>query len=316
MAVKTIGTGTLGVTPDYSDINSWDSYLNALGAFTENETARVLWAGSGNELALSQQTLDGSQPGAFQIILEAGDTNGNSGGGFKDNSAAATNALRYNASNGACVRFTGAGNSFQVHDPRVTLRYLQFRKDANYNELLNMQSGESGKVVDSCILDIATDNWAHIIQSNNAITVENSLLHVSDCLQNNSKGVKTTQNGTLTLTNCTIAVTDASLTLGRATETDYAGDTVVLKNVAFYGWKTDYTGNGTLTASFCATNNSTASSALTGSDHQFNLVAADEWESVTHGSEDFRLKSTSTKCKDTGTSTGAPAVDIIGQSRS
>jgi len=147
--VKWIGVGSLAVTPDYTTINAWDSYLNALGTFTEDQVGRVLWASSANELALaSGQTLDGSTPSTFNIILESGDTNGNAGGSFRDNANKTTNALRYNADNGACILInSGTVTGLILSDPNITVRYLQIKKTSAYANIIVATTADTGKVL-------------------------------------------------------------------------------------------------------------------------------------------------------------------------
>lgn len=318
--VKTIGAGAgLGVTPDYSDINGWDSYLNALGAFSEDQTGRVLWASSANELSVSAtQVLDGSVPGGYSILLEAGDSNGNAGGSFRDNANKLTNALRYNASNGACIK--GGANFdnpvLRVSDPKTTVRYLQILAAQNYNRVFEAVTDNT--TIDSCIFQMNL-GYLNVLWLAQAPSITNCLLLVSNTNYTTVKGINwaaSVAGGVMM--NCTVVNLDAGNTSGYGFWKGYTTSSS-LTNVAFYGWgvNRDY-GNTTtgMTASYCATDNSDANSILPGSNHQYSLTGSNEWESLTIGSEDFRLKSTSAACKDNGTSTGAPSVDIVGQSRS
>lgn len=321
MATKTIGTGTLGITPDYSTIALWESYLNGLGAFSENEIGRVCWAGSGNELATaSGLAFDGSSPGAFTITLEAGDTNGNQGGSFRDNADKATNALRYNANNGACVLInSGTSTGITVADPNVIIRYLQIKKTSSYNQFLDMAgSGDAGKEVDSCIIQLDCGASDFMISSYGTITNCLVLYNDSSNTGNSTGGiVHGPSGGTSTWTNNTVVCTDGAGSR-RALRKAYNDSVIVARNNAIYGFGEDWSGS---TSNVTASNNATdltsgGTSTLPGSNNQFGLVGSDEWESVTQDSEDFRLKSTSTKCKENATSTGAPTVDIVGQARS
>lgn len=332
MAVKTIGTGAgLNVTPDFSDVNAWDAYMNALGAFSADETGRVLWASSANELVVTaQQVLDGSSPGSFNIILEAGDLNGAQGGSFKDNPNDATNALRYNAANGACIKQTsgdGVGGAdllgvVAANDAKVIIRNLQIRNAATggFGPIIGLSTADANLTMQNCILNNSgtADEVMVRISGGTGLTMENSLVYMeNNANSGNQLGMYVTSATIpLTITNCTFA---SSTTKGNLTaiQNSPGGNAVTIKNCAFYGWDTkDINLTGSITTTNCATDYSRSTSGLGGSNHQYDLVGTTEFESVTNGSEDFRLKSTSVKCRGGGTSIGAPTTDIIGQARS
>lgn len=313
--VKTIGVGSLAITPDYTSINGWDSYLNGLGTFTEDQTGRLCWAGSGNELITSGETLDGSTPSTFAILLEAGDTNGNAGGSFRDNANKTTNALRYNASNGACVLCnSGTTQALSIADPNITVQYLQFKKTSNSGVVLEANSADTGKIVDSCILQGSPSGaFTRVFWGRNTVT-KNCLILLSNTTSTAAEGFKLGSNNGDFLNNTVVCTVGASSRIGY---NKYGSGTVLFRNNAFYGWGTDWSGSASgVTASHNATDLSSGASGLPGTDRQYDLIGADEWESVTQGAEDFRLKSGSAKCKDLGTSTGAPTTDIIDQTRS
>lgn len=322
--VKTIGTGAgLSVTPDYATVALWESYLNGLGAFADHQVGRVLWASSANELTGAPFTFDGSSPGGYTIILEAGDANGAAGGSFRNNANKLTNALRYNASNGAAIRITSV-TGHGVYDANVTLRYLQFKMDIAYHDLVNMESADAGRVIDSCIFCMAAPaaSSVAIVRGSQAWTITNSLLYYTGTANGNGTGsaayscISVTGNpGGVTATNCTCASTDTSVTTRAALGKDYTADVMDARNIVCFGLGDDYKGVSTnLTLNNIASDQ--ASGLPVGSGHQYSVVGTTEFESVTMGSEDFRLKSTSVKCLNNGTNTSAPALDIIGQTRS
>jgi hypothetical protein len=320
--VKTIGTGSgLNVTPDYTTIDSWDSYLNGLGTFTEDQVGRVLWASSANELT-GLGTLSGSTPSTFRIYLEAGDADGNAGGSFRDNANKTTNALRYNSANGACIHTTTNFDGLFPTDANITVRYLQIKKTISQDETatyaINFAHGSNtGRVLDSCIVEYRTGDG-----NNGAAIVNLAGADLTNCLLlfptgDSVQGVQMTgAGGDASMTNCVIAKTSANDGEGGTGLYFPFDHTNIVKNCAFYGWSVDTNGAAHLTASYCATDISSGSSGLSGTGHQYSLTGTTDWESVTSNSEDFRLKSTSAKCKELGTSTGAPSTDIIGQTRS
>lgn len=317
--VKTIGTGSgLGITPDYATIALWESYLNGLGAFSDDQVGRLCWASSANQMTTGGETFDGSAPGSYTIILESGDSSGNVGGSFRDNADKTTNALVYNASNGAALLCNGGSPALTINDPNITVRYLQIKKTGNYNDVISALTADTGKVLDSCIVQFSTaGNTTNLVSIRDA-TIRNNLILLTNTNSTGTRGIACPSGaGTSAIYNNAIVNTKGtSSRLGIMK--NYAGDTITARNNALYGWSVDWSGS---TSNVTASNNATdltsgTTSTLPGSSNQYDLVGSTEWESVSNGAEDFRLKSSSAKCKDNGSSTGTPTVDIIGQARS
>jgi hypothetical protein len=86
------------------------------------------------------------------------------------------------------------------------------------------------------------------------------------------------------------------------------------RNCAVIEHDTDFVGTSISSSSNNATSNGTIGGTGFGTNAQVSAVASDEFENVTAGTEDFRLKSTSTKLRGNGTATNAPATDMFNRS--
>lgn len=318
MAIKYIGVGAgLSVSANYTSIDAWDSYLNGLGAFSENETGRILWASSANELSAGG-TLSGSSPGSFRIIVEAGDASGSAvGGSFNTHANKTTNALRYDSSYGACFAMGTNVDGFFPTDPNVTIRNLQFKKHKDATDggkcVIDFSGTNGGRLLDSCIVEFqCTDGDA--AAACQGVSAVNTLFLIASASSTNVHAIRMTGAGNdNSFTNCTFANVTAPSNIGVAFSADH---TTILRNCAVVGFTSDTNGAAHLAVTWSATDESTGSSGFTGTGMQYNLVGATEFESLTLGTPDLRLKSTSVSCKDQGTDSAAPTLDIIGQTRS
>lgn len=324
--IKTIGTGAgLNVTPDYASIAAWQTYLTGLGTLTTDQIGRVLWASSANELILAGEAqFSGVTPGSFSIILEAGDANGAAGGSFNTNANKLTNPLRYDATKGACIRKTsGTFWALATQVGNVTIRNLQIQNASTAGGTFRMIGGPANTILDSCILHNAGTTPDDCVQAGGSGFVVKNCAIING--QNNAGGpaglrvLDLTASGNVT--NCTFVQV---LTTGTNCGLAPSGTTTFnATNLAFLGnWDQDFgvPAGGAVAINNCATTFSSVTSGLTGTfktggSHQFDAVTLTEIVSITSGSEDLRLASTSVKCRDKGTSTGAPVVDIVGTTR-
>lgn len=331
--VKTIGTGAgLGVTPDYADINAWNTYLSTTnfgsgaGVLTEDHVGRLLWNSSANELVTSAaQILQSFTPGAFRVTLEAGSASGAAGGSFKDHANKLTNPLRYSASVGAGVRKTsGTSSILRVLADNVTVRNLQFCYDNTTDVDNGVFITGQNLIVQNCIFSeiaVSTLNFLIRLNATATATFTNCLILISHNTNvTYCPNVKIDTTARADFTNCAIVCTDAAAGSVGCHITSTNATVSTFTNCVFYGQVTDtYNDAGGLagTKTNCATSLASGSSGLDGGTAcQFSLVGATEFQSVTQGAEDFRLKSTSVKCRDDGTAANAPTTDIVGQNRS
>lgn len=286
---------TIKAGGDFTAVSAWAADLDGdtLGANTSGLVSGTITESS--QIHFQNITLSG-----FTLTLTA-----DTGQSFADHADKATNALRYNTANGAAVTNSVAGTCIDV-DVAMTISKLQFRETGNYDYLLD---ASAALTLSQCIfLNNAASAGGDIVRLEGSGSVENCLIYKNGA--NNISGALLAILGGGTANNVTLARTGSGTV---ATGLRAAYGTLVAKNVAVFGATTD--ASGTLTGS---TNNATdsAGGGFPSTGRQNSLVGATEWESVTDGSEDFRVKSsTSVKLLNLGTSTGTPSTDIVGQTR-
>lgn len=291
-----MATKEIGSTGHYATLDLWEAYLNGVGAFGADEIGQV----QNQELTQSVvTTFDGSSPGAFRIILEAV-----SGGSFRDHADKLTNRLAYVSTYGACVRKTsGSGELLSINDPNFTLRNLMLKKDSAYSGMIVfVDITNTGQQIDNCVIAQVAGAWG--------VTFKNLAMTNTVMYSDGVGRLGDLSNGTNSMFNCVTANLGAA---GSTTGLSLAYGTSTVSNTAVLGFNTDASGT------IGGTNNATdkSSSGMPATNLQTSLVGSTEFENVaSFATADFRLKSTSAKCKDNGTASGAPSLDTIGQSRS
>jgi len=185
---------------------------------------------------------------------------------------------------------------------------LQFKKDDAYQSGFRL-GGDSG-AMSQCIMQMgaAPANEALVVVTSGGISTVQNVLVLTTVI---SAGV-TNGAGNNAYANVTI-VTDSAGTGKTGFAKTYGSPT--LRNVVVAGFATDYSG----TAGTCA-NNATDKGAFGGTNYgtsgQVSVVQATEFQNVSAGTEDYRVKqSTSVKLQNNGTATGTPTTDIVGQYR-
>jgi len=252
------------------------------------------------------QTLSGVTAGVFNVLLTAGSTNS-----FVDNANKLTNALRYNASNGAAIRMTsGSTDVLAITCANFQLTRLQLKKDSDYGTVVEyIDNSFAGRTIDKCVICHAgsSETTSYGVQITGTTTATNSLIYNI----NNTNGFRSA-NGSNVVQDITVVC------LGAGTSVTGFGigyGAPLLKNVVVAGYATDYAG----TAGTCA-NNATDKGSFGGTNYdtsgQVSVVKATEWENTTATTEDFRVKSGSAKLANNGTASGTPVTDIVGSSRS
>lgn len=278
---------TIGSGKDFATVSAWADDLNG-----DTLSANAMGLVTGLISETVQIYFRGVTLGAFSIILRP-----DTGQAFTENANKLTNALRWNSSNGAAVS-CGAGGVEIDLDVAVVFEDMQFKKTANYNGLIGNPG--AGLTASRCIFQNSS-TCANFLQVtaptfNNVVVINTGT--ISTVMFNPQVGGEA---------NNSIFVNVGTSALG--IQSSYGTHT--LRNVAVFGHTTDATGT------FSGNNNATdaATGGLPATARQNSLVGSTEWENVSSGTEDFRLKSTSVKLKDTGTSTSVPSTDIMGQSR-
>lgn len=304
MATKTIGTGAR----NYTTLAGWASYVNAL-ALVAPEVADVYNDGAAIP-DTANVTVGGWSGGSGTNTVTLGSA---SGQGFKDNVNAQTNALRWNASNGAAfTNSTGYATTGYIFSTSFTIvQNLQFKTSSALVNVCFQSSANSNTIRNNIIyavgirvtyqsavvLDLASSTST--ICTNNAIILNGNL----------GGGIKAL--GASTLTDNTVVCTGA--TTGRGFFGGYSAATVT--NCVSYGFgANDYFG----TVNAASDNNATDQAAFGGTNyngggHGIKSITSASLVSVTATTEDLRIP-TGSVMKNAGKTTG-PNTDIVGTSR-
>lgn len=327
MATRTVGVGAGIGTPDYSSIAAWWAALPA--TFTEDEILQVRWASSANELLVTNVGyFTGKNMNGFRAIIEP-----YPGEGFRDHPSLLTNALRYNANNGACIRanataakclgFTSSGSTVRN---RWTIRGLQFKlfTSGSYQtaglDLINCTENLiennifEGNVAGSNLIffdtSAVTDNVQVTTIRNNVFIARGNIQCAAYLRRSGAPDAYDIFDNTAI--NISGAV---GTTIGLMVFNQYHNYRV-FNNVAL-GFNEDFrmpAGSAIKLDGYNATDKASGASGIrTTATSQYSAVAADEFENVTSGSEDLRLKATATKCFNTGTDLYGLFNDIYNQ---
>jgi hypothetical protein len=292
---------TAGAGIDFTTAAAAASYFNAL-----NFTApMVLGVASGGQVADTSAVVfsgwtGGSSTNTLTITPVAGQ-------GFRDNANVLTNALRYNAANGAALFNHNATGSQYAFGDNVIVDGLQLSTDITGTNLITL--GSNSVLRNSIALNNGPSAAYCLSTAGTNGTIENSILN-----NKGSGGGVQLQHSGWTITSSLIISTGATGTYG--IRAGYSTYSPLIKNTAIFNFTTD-TDPSTVAASG-STNNATDKSAFNpssfGTAGQTSITSA-EWTSVTSGSEDFRVASGSTKLKNNGATVG-PTVGIRANSRS
>ncbi len=296
MATKSIGaTGR-----DYATIALWAAYVNALVLIAANERGECY--NDSEFTSASKITIGGwTNLGTFTVTLACA-----TGQSFRDNASVQSNALRYNQANGVGLATSTAYDDGLLFNTAYTvIDGLQIKAtNAHMGKLLNLSA--VNLTIQNCIVQGAGTALIALFAGDTSSVAQN-------CLALNTTtagdGIFSVQGGKIF--DCTSVSSGGSS--GNGIRALY-GPAGIAKNNASAGYTTDYLG----TADASSTNNATDKGSFGGTNWggsgQVSLVATTEWQSVTNGSEDLRLKSTSAKLKDNGATVG-PSVDIANTSR-
>ncbi len=267
--------------------DTWQLWDDAAAA-----TLTSTWTGEQANVELTASfTISGSTSSATNYkILKTG-----SGASFKDNANAATNALRYNASNGAGNNNSATyDSSFTIAEPYTRVIGLQFNR--NYNNgshcfVINNSSSSAYILVNDCIIESQLSTGACGQIQDGAVKFTNCLF-VKLVDSTSAHGLQWySGNGTGSgLFNCTIVKPSDKGGGGSAIRftTNY-NDSIYVKNCAIFGFaETD----GGSTHSFTSGSgyNATDNSAAPGSSNQTSATYADQFEATADSTRDFRAK--------------------------
>lgn len=158
-------THTIGSGGDFSTPQAWeDDILSVLVADRIGQCFNQEFDGAGSTVI----SFSAHDTTLGEIILETA-----TGASFQDNANIRTNALRYNASNGAALKTNGNYNRVIDNSSaigRLTIRKLQFKNDGSYPEVVQVGSA----IFKDCIIE-HTANGAACMKIDNG-TIINTLI--------------------------------------------------------------------------------------------------------------------------------------------
>jgi len=275
--------------------------------WTQDLELRIRWVSSASEI-VENFVLQSYTATDFRFTLTA-----YPGEGFRDHASKLTNALRYNASNGACthgtIRHDGSANKF------YTVKNIQ-NKITDATSGLSVGRGfkfyetaglvVSNVIVQNTVAGTAAGLW--LLDAKGTALIENVSIEIST---GNGLGLEGTNPSALQCRNMTVLMTGTAA----SGHTGFAGGTgsnQTAYNCASFGFFTDSdtTWSG---GSHNATDKATGGFPAT--NRQNSLTPSSELTNVTAGSVDMRLLTGATS-KNNGTASFGPSTDIVGQSRS
>lgn len=298
-------SSTIGTGGDYSTLQSWENDCPA-----NLVTADQIWEGklknqeftnTSTPLTIAGQTTDATR----YIILTT-----DIGASFSDNVNKLTNPLKYNASNGAAIRQSAGygGPAMSVSTAYTRVSKIQLSAPSGLDSGSTI-SGSNFRM-DDCI---SSGRHNGCVYTGASGIFRNCLFISTASPRNDSGGITNTFSGNVTAYNCTSVTYAASpAPLSAAFRNDYG--TLLLYNCAGFGFS-HFVKNQSLSGS--STHNASDKTILAGSNNQASLIYADQFENITSGSHDYRVKIGATLTSNgTDLSGSGVTTDIVGTSRS
>lgn len=295
---------TIGPTGDYADFNAAQAAITAAGGsmVALDQIWRLRVQGGAEQIFTSIQKIDTVTFDATRyVVIEPVP-----GTGFNENGSKLTNAIAYNAANGAACRSTAADTSqWAFYFSGVSIvQGMQFKRDTQGNAL-RVATGTGFGVIQNCIIRYNQSAYEPAIQVGTLVV--NTAVQV-DLVQTNDPAVFSNRfaSGTV-IDSVTVMAQPGSATNGTLCDGSSSGPTV--KNTAFFGLQRAAV-NITPTFSNCSTDLST----LAGTANLTSQVAANQFVSTT---TDLRVKAGAGLIgAGTRSATNTGDLDIVGASRS
>jgi len=276
--IKTVGNGGSANGYDYGDFNAFSSAVPANLVTADEQWIAEVYATHGELVFTSSQAITGKTTDATRnIIVRAA-----SGQGFADHANKLTNALRYNASNGAALKMTthswGTAFDFKSVSRTEGLQFLY--TGPGPEDVLDVDSN----TVFGCIVDSAINGYQYgivrALRFINSIAVARSRSGYSEYILRDSYGGSNARISGSVL----IALGGTYTGIGQENGGGLGYSS------AIFGCATAFSNLGTsgsYTFSNCATN----LAALSGTGNLTSLTGSDQFENTTSGALDLRAKS-------------------------
>lgn len=265
--MPTTTTKTIGSTGDYTTLQAWEDACPA-----NLVTADEIWRGemqnqefvvSGNILTIAGQTTDSTR---YVELTTA------SGASFADNANKLTNALRYNASNGAAMRSNGSGAvALSITTAYTRLSKFQF-KDGNTTPTNAILINAGNCTLTQIIAESVNNGDSTIRVSSGTGHVFSNVLSVNYGTSTSDHGFVNV-GGTVTYYNCT-AIKPSNI---GAVASGFVGvyATSTIKNCVALGFSKFY---DFFVASVSGNNNAADTTISFGTSNQASLTYADQIE--------------------------------------
>lgn len=289
-----MATKSLGLTGrDYSTLAAWASYVNAL-SLSADEILEVYNDG-GAVADTASVTVGGWTANGFSVTIRPA-----SGHGIKDNPNKLTNALRWDSSNGAALTNSiAASHAYVFGGANLIVQDLQFRA-TSASAVSCVAVATHAITINRSIL------WQSANTSGKGLTQSSGSVILNDCLiYSKGDGVLCNDFNAVRANNCTIAGAGN----GKGIKQPYAAGPII-KNTSVIGFATDYEGASGTGSTNNATDKGTFGGTGFGTSGQTSIGASD-FENLTAGTEDFRIKSGSTKLIDTGAASIGSGSDVV-----
>jgi hypothetical protein len=288
---------------DYTTLQAW---FNALPNPLTGSGGNVYQASVQGTLSGTGVLLDtsGNSMNASNYIIVTSDT----GQGFRDNAGVRTNALAYNATNGAAITSSSGTATITFFAAYSFIQDLQIQNTGG-GKTIYLTGGLNNTIADS-IIDGNNSSFTGVIQDSDTTTA------IYRCLAINRAGsgnrvIYNTSNGSSYI-GCTFAVpSDAAGKPDAVVYYDTGAASATQENCAIYGGTAAYGGSGTTpTFTNCMTD-ATGTTGLTGS-----TTYANQFVNTTTSSQDWREKNSSANLYGAGVQDSTnDAVDITGTTR-
>jgi hypothetical protein len=292
MATASIGTGGT-----FTTIQAWEDSLAA--TLTEAEVGQLKNESFSGDVSFSGVTTSGTNT----ITLEC-----EAGASFRDHANKATNALYPTTSYGAIIANSGTYNTgVLVTISNVTIRNIQILRSGSPSRAFGISGTPDNVIFDSLLAQSKpfTSQEVCSIYGNSSVIKNCVIINAGSV----GRGVTST-GGTATIINNTIVRPTVNSAANTGINGNYTG--TIAKNNAIFGFSTSTNNLAAGTDYNCSD-----VTLPTGSNNQASKTYASQFENTggTLANSDFRLKA-GADCIDTATTTGAPSVDIVNQTRS
>lgn len=272
-----------------------------VGVIWQGKCQNQEFSGTGAQLTISGST---SSSAAYKECTTA------AGASFLDNANSQTNALQYNASNGAAIRGTSTSQlTVACIETSARINKLQITATGTGGE--GLSASAASVIVDKCIIEgkyAGAGSSSGILRANASSSISNSLV-----VQRTSSAdhIVSTSTSSPKFYNCTFCASDDHATAPIAIFLSGASGAPTTQNCGMFA------GDSTkaISAGSATFTHTTGYSDISGTSGVTQATYTSEFKNVNDATRDFRLKAGAAQI-DTGTTDSTNAAnDIVGTAR-